>query len=182
MLFQSLINEPVFALPILALISGSPMNSEFIIIVLVFQMMSVFAMQLGRHSPPEFSAGGISAFIAYTNSHSLILAVLIGLIASYLLGYIYVQKAKVISMMGRMRDAVVIILSLLFSFTAYMAVYSFSAIPGIFLHTETGPATKAVIISMPLFYALRKYNRKDFMYIAAGILITGFMIWARHYF
>lgn len=175
LLFQSLISEPVFALPLLALLFNGTINQDMLTLIFVFQMLSVFSMQLGKHSPPEFSSGSIAGYLVLDASGSLALAVLSGIIASYALKMNYQLKVKVICKIDNAisNDYMLAFASICFSFIYYYAVYALMLIPGSMLFIHTGNLSRAVMVSMPLFFLLREYSAQDRYMLFAGIIITG---------
>ncbi|MDY6787556.1 MAG: hypothetical protein SVK54_05465 [candidate division WOR-3 bacterium] len=179
--FHWLISEPVFLIPVLSLIAGIPFDNGLLFLTIMYLVFSVNALQLGRHTPPEYTAGASASFILYAFFNvDVINAFLLGLFASYLADYIYKARltANQYIMRAVKRPGLAAAGSLFAGFTAYTGLFWLTAIAGSHL-TFLRSSNSAV---MPLLFipVLRKMFsaklKQNYTTVLSGALIM-VLIW-----
>ncbi len=122
MFFQSLICEPVFIFPIISFIFNIHLDWSILILIIVFQTFSIFSLQLGKVSPPNFQLGFVSSLISYIFiKNPLSFSILVGVFLSVIFGYLYILKRKInyhLSSLVRIEFA--LIFSILISYFSYI--------------------------------------------------------------
>lgn len=124
-----MLSEPVFLIPLLAW-SGGLHIQPFFILIAVFQIMSIFAIQLGKYSPPEYQSGAVAAFILHGICHmELVPAIAMGIVFAYIFNAIFNLKIsfndKLISSLNNryLCIGLSLIISVLLYWAMYIAVY-----------------------------------------------------------
>ncbi|MFO8062658.1 MAG: hypothetical protein R6U31_07005 [bacterium] len=131
--FHWLIAEPVFLIPILSLIAGIPFNDNLLFLTMMYLILSVNTLQLGRHTPPEYTAGASASFILYAFFNAdVVNAFLLGLFASYLADYIYTVRLTVNQyiMKAVKNPGFAAFMSLFVGFIAYAGLFRLTALAG----------------------------------------------------
>lgn len=127
MLFQSLISEPVFIFPILSFFFKIDFDGSILILLLVFQTLSIFSLQLGKVTPPNFQIGFVSSLLTYSFlGYPLSFSMLVGILSSLIWGYFYILKRKINFFLSKKFEIkYALLLSLLITFFSYMSFFLF---------------------------------------------------------
>ncbi len=179
---QYLLSEPVFVIPILCLLTGQNI-SVFIPLILIFQILSVFSIQLGKHSPPEYQAGAIIAFllVAFSN-FGITQAILIGVIFSFIFNHIYRLKMDFnkwlvsVSNNIHLSHIISVVISICIYFLIYLLViYSGNYLSSFFLKDDSH---YIFILILPML-KLRTIilERKSILFLIGLIIISVLILW-----
>ncbi|HAF08304.1 MAG: hypothetical protein QME48_03420 [bacterium] len=124
MFFQSLICEPVFIFPILSFIFNIHLNNSLLILIIIFQTFSIFSLQLGKVSPPNFQIGFVSSLIShFFLKESISFSLLFGIFISIIFGYLYILKRKInYYLSNNFKIEFALIFSVLISYFSYISV------------------------------------------------------------
>ncbi|MCK4524426.1 hypothetical protein KAU15_05825 [candidate division WOR-3 bacterium] len=179
---QYLLSEPVFVIPILCLLTGQNIN-VFIPFIVVFQILSVFSIQLGKYSPPEYQAGAIIAFLLVTFSgFGLTQAILIGIVFSFIFNQIYKLKMDFnkwlvsISKSIHLSHLISIALSICIYFSIYLlAIHSGNFLSSFFLKHDNH---YIFILILPML-KLRsiRVEGKSILFVMGLILMSVLILW-----
>jgi hypothetical protein len=122
MLFQSLISEPVFIFPVLSFFLKINFDHSLLFLLLIFQTLSIFSLQLGKVSPPNFQMGFVSSLLTYSFlKYPLSFSILVGIFSSLIFGYFYVLKRKINFYLSKNFEIkLALILSILITFFSYL--------------------------------------------------------------
>lgn len=120
-----MLSEPVFLIPLLAWMVGINIES-LLILIAVFQIMSIFSIQLGKYMPPEYQSGAVIAFIlCCMNNIPLPLAIAAGLMSAYMFNALFRMKLTINQkLINTLKNRyLAITTSIITSITMYFIIY-----------------------------------------------------------
>ncbi|MEO0289197.1 MAG: hypothetical protein ABIN00_06135 [candidate division WOR-3 bacterium] len=91
-----MISEPVFIFPVLSFFLKIGFDNSILLLLILFQTLSIFSLQLGKVAPPNFQIGFVSSLLTYSFlRYPLSLSILAGIFSSLIFGYFYIIKRRI---------------------------------------------------------------------------------------
>ncbi|MEO0237052.1 MAG: hypothetical protein ABIN35_02315 [candidate division WOR-3 bacterium] len=122
MLFQSLVSEPVFIFPVLSFFLKISFDNSILLLLILFQTLSIFSLQLGKVTPPNFQIGFVSSLLTYSFlRYPLSFSILVGIFSSLIFGYFYIIKRRINFYLSRsFKIELALFLSIMITFFSYL--------------------------------------------------------------
>lgn len=137
---------------------------------------------MGKYVPPEFSTGGVVAFLLLAfQSVPLSVSLIMGLFASLLMIGVFEAKIRINKIFAaHLKYPAAAAVSIAASYALYFIILSGFVMLSLILRGGLSQNSSLVVFSLltlPFFYAVRLKSRNEPLYFILGIAFGGMLTW-----
>ena len=149
----------------------------------IFQILSVFSIQLGKYSPPEYQAGAIIAFFLIVfSAFGITQAILIGILFSFIFNQVYKIKLYFNKWLVSVSKNIGLshLISIVLSICIYFSIYSLMINSGNYLSSYflSDDSHYIFILILPMLKLNTiRVERKSILFVIGLILLSVLILW-----
>lgn len=153
-------------------------------IIILFQILSAFSMQLGKNVQPEYSAGGMAAFILYSSAGApLYLSIIAGAVISYAMIPLFEAKQRFNAFAAERLGGgwTSISLSAIVSLSGYIFIYWASMflvkmLNGLYIFADSRMTAFALMLPFSMFSEDLLSRKKSILFISGGAISAAVLV------